>query len=275
MVPALATRLAGSSDLYQGSGRAPYHSINFVTCHDGFTLADLVSYNHKHNQSNGENNCDGTNDNLSWNCGIEGPSSDREVDSLRMRQVKSFAALLLLSHGVPMMLYGDEVGRSQKGNNNAYCHDELSRMDWDQVRTNHLLLTFFQRLIRFRKKHNCLRRGSFVPVPGRSSIHMDWHGTSLGAPDWSWNSRSLALHIVEIEAEAIADSVYLISNAHDQALRFELPQISRQSWVRFLDTSLPAGLDITEPGSELELESQGHYVAGGRSTVVLVGRSSQ
>jgi glycogen debranching enzyme GlgX len=131
MVPALATRLAGSSDLYQDNGRRPFHSINFITCHDGFSLADLVSYNGKHNQRNGEDNRDGSNDNHSWNCGEEGPASSPETQTLRERQVRNFTALLLLAHGTPMLLAGDELGHSQQGNNNAYCQDnETTWIDW-------------------------------------------------------------------------------------------------------------------------------------------------
>src|SRR5664279_5076184 len=270
-VPALATRLAGSSDLYQWDGRAPYHSINFVTCHDGFTMADLVCYNEKHNLSNGENNCDGTNDNLSWNCGIEGPSSQPDIQELRIRQVKNFATLLFMSHGVPMLLYGDEVGRSQDGNKNAYCHDGLSWMDWKLVRDNERLLEFFQRLIAFRRAHKCLRRGSFEPVPDEALIRMDWHGTTLGEPDWSWDSHSLALHLYEVGPEVIQDSIYLITHAQWFPSDFALPKVEGRIWKRFLDTSLAPPFDIAKPGQEGQLQQQGCYSVQPRSTIVLVG----
>jgi glycogen operon protein len=153
MVPALATRLAGSADLYQGSGRQPAHSINFVTCHDGFTLSDLVSYNNKHNERNGEDNRDGSNDNLSWNCGEEGPTSNRERLRLRERQIRNLAALLLLAHGTPMLLAGDEFGRSQSGSNNAYCQDnQTGWIDWRLKDKNRGLFRFIQGLIKFRRR---------------------------------------------------------------------------------------------------------------------------
>ncbi len=152
MVSELATRLSGSSDLYAHSGRRPYASINFVTAHDGFTLHDLVSYNHKHNEANGENNADGTNDNLSWNCGVEGPSTDPAVVTLRERQKRNFLATLLLSQGVPMICGGDEIGRTQKGNNNAYCQDNaISWTHWSLTPAKQDLLAFTRYMIRLRK----------------------------------------------------------------------------------------------------------------------------
>jgi glycogen operon protein len=234
-------------------------------------MADLVSFNFKHIGSNGENNCDGSSDDLSWNCGTEGPTSDLGIEHLRMRQIKNFAALLLLSHGVPMLLYEDEVRRSQCGNNNAYCQDELSRMNWDLVRENRSLLTVFKYLIEFRRMHSCLRRGTFVPMPGNPLIQMEWHGAKLGSPDWGWDSHSLALHLCEFESHVIRDSIYLISNAHWLPSQFELPQIEGRSWARFLDTSLEAPSDIAKPGFEAILKDQKYYAVAPRSTVVLVG----
>ena len=161
----MATRLAGSHDMY--GSRTPLHSVNFVTCHDGFTLYDLVSYNDKHNEANGEDNRDGSNDNLSWNCGVEGDTDDRAVLALRRRQAKNFMAILFLSQGVPMILAGDEVLRSQRGNNNAYCQDnEISWFDWRLVETNRDMLRFTRELIALRKRHPSLRRKAF---PHRSS----------------------------------------------------------------------------------------------------------
>ncbi len=162
MTSAIATRLLGSPDLYETSAREPYHSINFVTCHDGFTLNDLVSYNEKHNLTNGDNNTDGCNANYSWNCGFEGPTDDPAINELRARQRKNFAAILLLSHGVPMILSGDEVARTQQGNNNAYCQDnEVSWLDWRMIKSHADLLRFFQLMIAFRKRCPLLRRDSF------------------------------------------------------------------------------------------------------------------
>lgn len=171
-----------------------------------------------------------------------------------------------------MLLYGDEVGRSQRGNNNGYCHETLGDMDWDLLGGDESPLVFFQRLIEFRRAHNCLRRGSFVPMAGNPLIRMDWHGTKLGQPDWSPESHSLLLHICELEPAGIKDSVCLITNAHWLASEFELPKVEGHSWRRFIDTSLQTPDDIAEPGQELEIKEQSRYRAAPRSTVVLVGR---
>jgi isoamylase len=269
MVPFLARRLAGSPDLYRGSGRAPYHSINFVTSHDGYTLADLVSYQDKHNEANGEGNTDGSPENLSWNCGEEGPSSRPEVVGLRRRQVRNFASLLLLSQGVPMILGGDELGRTQQGNNNAYCQDnEISWVDWRMRETNADLFRFFRLLIRFRQAHPSLRRRTFLEdEPGAPLV---WHGTKREKPDWSPESRILAM---QLRGGRKDDDIYLIANAHWEAHEFDLPRIAPgKSWRRFLDTSLEPPHEIEEPGQEPVLVRRSSYVAGPRSTVVLVGR---
>ena len=162
MVPALATRIAGSSDLYQRHGRRPCNSINFITSHDGFTLADLVSYNEKHNLSNGENNRDGDNHNLSWNSGVEGPTTDKKILALRSRRIRTMAVILLLSQGVPMLVAGDEFGRSQQGNNNAWCQDNaISWLDWSLAEKNREQVRFFRKLIQLRKSHPIFRRDDF------------------------------------------------------------------------------------------------------------------
>ena len=264
----LATRLAGSPDLYRGSERAPWHSINFLTSHDGFTLADLVSYNDKHNWANGEGNTDGHPENLSWNCGDEGPSSNGEVLTLRARQQRNFLTLLFLSQGVPMLQAGDELGRTQGGNNNAYCQDnEVSWVDWSLLERNAPLLRFTQRLVRFRKAHPSLRRRTFLddePTPA-----VAWHGVKLGKPDWTSESRTLGMHLLAGADEAI----YLVANAHWEPRAFELPKLSAgKSWRRFVDTSLPPGKDALEPGAEVPVAAGRTYPAGPRSVVVLVGR---
>jgi glycogen operon protein len=270
MVPLLARRLAGSPDLYRGSGRAPYHSINFVTSHDGFTLADLVRYNDKHNEANGEKNADGHDDNLSWNCGAEGPSAAAEVNALRRRQVRNLATLLLLSQGVPMILAGDEVGRSQSGNNNAYCQDNpLGWIDWRLEEQNADLLRFFRRLVLFRKAHPALRRRFFFedelgPPP------VAWHGVRRGQPDWGFESRTLAMHLLGGRSD---DDVYLAANAHWEPHAFELPVLGEgRSWRRFVDTSLEPPADVAEPGAEPPVGAPGAYRVAPRSVVVLVGR---
>jgi len=194
MVGAAATRITGSSDLYSTSGRRPLHSINFICCHDGFTLADLVSYNHKHNDENGEHNADGCNSNYSWNCGAEGPAEDRAVIELRRRQQRNAVALLLLSQGVPMLLAGDEFGRSQGGNNNAYCQDNaISWIDWELLEHNRWLYEFTRAMIAFRLHHPVLRRETFFQQGPETEI--SWHGVEPNAPDFSQDSRCLAFRL--------------------------------------------------------------------------------
>ncbi len=191
MIGDLAYRLTGSSDLYASSGRLPYASINFVTCHDGFTLEDLVSYENKHNEANLEDNRDGSDHNLSWNCGVEGPSDDLDINRLRAKQKRNFLATLLLSQGVPMLLAGDEFGRSQRGNNNAYCQDnEVSWIDWRLSEANADLLEFVKLLIAIRKEHPMFRRRHFFQ--GRRDkksglkdiIWLNSDGEEMGDEDW-------------------------------------------------------------------------------------------
>ena len=265
----LATRLAGSPDLYRGSARAPWHSINFVTSHDGFTLADLVAYQDKHNWENGEGNTDGHPENLAWNCGEEGPSSRPEVLALRRRQQRNFLALLLLSQGVPMLLAGDELGRTQRGNNNAYCQDnEVSWLDWSLASPNADLFRFTQRLIRFRKAHASLRRRTFFEDELRTAVV--WHGTRLAKPDWSAEARTLAMQILPTTED---EAIYVAANAHWEPRMFELPKLAAgMAWRRFADTSLPPGEDACDPGAEPPVASERAYAVGPRSVVVLVGR---
>ena len=272
MVTALATRLVGSPDLYRTSSREPYHSINFVTCHDGFTLSDLVSYDSKHNLMNGENNTDGNNDNLSWNCGIEGPSASPQIEQLRLRQQKNFATILLLADGVPMILAGDELGHSQRGNNNAYCQDnEISWIDWTLRERNQGLFRFFRLLLEFRRRHPLLRSTSYGSLSGEGDRRIAWHGTKLGKPDWSDESRWIAMQLSGLSEQGSEDNVLFIANAHWEAHDFELPN-SGLRWLRFIDTSLESPHDITELGSEARLPPEKTYTAGPRSTVVLIGR---
>ncbi len=270
MVRLLATRLAGSPDLYRGSGRAPWHSVNFVTCHDGFTLRDLVSYNEKHNLENGEKNADGHNDNLSWNCGEEGESSNPEVLALRRRQARNFLTLLFVSQGVPMILGGDELYRTQRGNNNAYCQDnETSWIDWNPRERERDLFRFVKHLLRFRRAHPSLRRRTFFEDDPEGPA-VSWHGLRLGKPDWGWDSHCLAMHLL---ARSGDDDIYVAANAHWEAHAFELPRLPPgKSWRRFVDTSHEAPEDAAEPGAEPLLPMQRTYPVGPRSTVVLVGR---
>ncbi len=269
-VPALATRLCGSADLYQHDGRAPFHSVNFVTSHDGFTLADLVAYNERHNEANGEDGLDGQADNLSWNCGEEGPTRSPQIAALRLRQRKNLAAILLLSQGVPMILAGDEMGRSQGGNNNAYSQDNpVSWLDWDRKAAEQELFRFFRLLIRFRKAHPGLRRRSFAEdPPGRPWV--TWHGPRRGQPDWSPAARSLGMQLL---SNGHDDDIFVMLNAADLACSTELPELAEpRRWRRAFDTGLGAPQDAAELGEEETLADQAQYPLGPRSVAVLVGR---
>jgi glycogen operon protein len=277
-VPELSLRVQGSPDLYYGRGTAA--SINFLTCHDGFTLRDLVSYNEKHNEANGEHNNDGANDNNSWNCGAEGETADPEVNALRLRQMKNAATLLMVSQGVPMLLMGDEVGRTQQGNNNTYCHDnELNWFDWWHVEDNADLLRFFQNVVALRHAHSVLRsrdhlRGADFVGAGVPDI--SWHGTRAWQPDWSPGSRVLAFLLGGHHAKSgtvVDDDVYVAMNTYWDALEFELPPpAAGRKWRLAVNTSLPSPQDISAHGKEPELKDQARYLVGGRSVVVLVGR---
>jgi glycogen operon protein len=271
LVGAVATRIAGSSDLYEWSRRPPQASVNFVTCHDGFTLRDLVSYDAKHNEANGEDNRDGSNDNLSWNCGTEGPSDDPAVEALRQRQVRNFAVLLLVSQGVPMILAGDEAGRSQRGNNNAWNQaNELSWLDWRSTPSSQALRRFWRLLIGFRQRHPALRRQVFFDGSRneRGLLDVEWHGSLLGAPGWlDPTSRVLAFTLAGFDGD---DDVHVIFNMNDQELDFELPAVEGRSWHRAFDTALPAPDDSSEPGAEPKAPDQQAYRSAARSAVVLV-----
>ncbi len=275
MVPRLAQRLSGSADLYQDDGREPYHSVNFVSCHDGFPLADLVMYNEKHNFANGENNRDGENHNLSFNYGTEGPSDDPALQELRERQVRNFAVLLLLSQGVPMFHMGDEFGRSQHGNNNAYCQDnEISWLNWKLLSTHKKRFLLFQRLIAFRKAHAHLRRSHFEvhTVQGRPS--MSWHSHRLLHPDWSEEARTLGLWYVarDYPADQADDDIYIAINGGHGDVTFELPHLpDSRSWRRFVDTG-HTNDPIRPLGRELPLRVADRYTLRDRSIVVLVSK---
>jgi glycogen operon protein len=266
-----AERLIGSPDIYGHKEREVEQSINFVTCHDGFTLDDLVSYNQKHNELNGENNRDGTNDNQSWNCGVEGPSDDPAVEKLRERQIKNFLTTTLLSLGMPMLLMGDEVRRSQHGNNNAYCQDnETSWFDWNLVRQHAGLHRFVQLLATrraLRKLDGGCQRLSLNQLLRRAS--KAWHGVKLHQPDWSQQSHSLAFS-AEIPEESL--SFYFIFNAYWEDLEFELPvesHVASQPWRRWIDSSLESPYDIQDWPTACEVTGRS-YRAGPRSVAVLI-----
>lgn len=280
MVGALATRLLGSADLYGWNGRGPTASINFITCHDGFTLYDLVAYNGKHNEANGENNNDGGNDNHSWNCGWEGPSTDPAVNTLRLRQMRNAFAILLLSQGVPMLLAGDEFAKSQGGNNNNYCHDTpCSWLDWKAADENADLVRFCSLMIAFRHAHPVLRprwhlSGAVSPESGLPEV--SFHGTRAWQADFSGSSRVLAFMLDGSQARggSVADeTIYAAFNLYWEALGFELPAPPRgKRWHVFANTGVASPGDIHAPGSEPVLENQGGLLIGGRSVVILVAR---
>jgi glycogen operon protein len=286
LVGELGYRLTGSSDLYERNGRRPVASINFITAHDGFTLHDLVSYNDKHNEANLEDNRDGESHNRSWNCGAEGQTEDVDILALRARQQRNFLATLFLSQGVPMLVAGDEVNRSQRGNNNAYCQDnEISWMNWDLGNEDRSLLAYVRRLIEIRKAHPTFRRRRFFQgqaIKGASVKDILWlnpQASEMTEKEWESSlAKTLGMllpgeGIAELDARGnrILDDTFLIlMNAHHEQVSFELPALaSGTRWTAILDTARGGGL-----------KSQGRYLAGeayaleGRSVVVLIQRSS-
>ena len=253
LIGEVCTCMAGSADLYQDDGRLPANSINFVTCHDGFTLNDLVSYNGKHNEANGEDNRDGSNDNLSWNCGAEGHTDDRAIVDLRLRQARNLMAILLLSRGVPMLLAGDETLRSQRGNNNAYCQDNaISWLDWDVSADALAMLRFVREMIALRKRHASLRGRRFLtglPAPGHLHPDVTWHGERLGAPAWhDSNARFVAFTLAGLApGEPL---LHVILNMNAETRDAALPPLDDASWRRIVDTAAAPPWDIV---AELEL----------------------
>jgi glycogen operon protein len=265
-----ADRLVGSPEVYGHKEREPEQSINFVTCHDGFTLNDLVSYNEKHNEANGEGNRDGANDNRSWNCGVEGPSDDPAIEKLRNRQIKNLLTATLLSIGMPMIVMGDEVRRTQNGNNNAYCHDnEISWFDWTLLKKHADLHRFLKVLTARRLLRGTEHERQRISLNRLiAEANKTWHGTRLGQPDWRDQSRSVAL-TVELRRQKIV--LHLILNAYWEPLEFELPPGGSDGtvpWRRWIDTSLETPNDIV-PWLEAPSISQNTYRVEGRSVVAL------
>jgi len=267
----LGYRLTGSSDLYQDDGRNPYASINFVTCHDGFTLNDLVSYEQKHNEANMGDNKDGTDNNMSWNCGTEGPTNDSQINGLRDRQKRNFLATLFLSQGVPMLLAGDEIGRTQGGNNNAYCqNNEISWLDWSLDGQEKELLEFTRQLIRLRHEHPVFRRKSFFMGRKLFGSHLkdiEWikpDGTEMTEQDWNQSS----FHTIGIllagdaigefneKGRRITDSTFmLLLNAGPDPVPFKLP-VSAQPWQLIVDTFKPNRADSEIPETEFSMKGR-------------------
>jgi glycogen operon protein len=271
---AIAWRLGGSADIYQARGQTPANSINFITVHDGFTLNDLVSYNTKHNEANGEGNRDGIGENLSWNCGSEGPTADPAIAALRMRLVKNFFTILMLSRGVPMLLGGDEIGRTQSGNNNAYNQDnETSWFDWIMADSNREVLRFFQRMIAFRKAHPALRQPHFYrgETNEQGLADITWHGTQLGNPGFDDpQGRALACTIAGFGG---APDLHVMMNMFWKALDFDVPPDRQRHWRFALDTFARSPYDIGDSGDDRRL-SRPLCTVQGRSIVVLVGAAA-
>ena len=271
-VSRVASRLLGSPDIYSHKEREAEQSVNFITCHDGFTLNDLVSYNHKHNEANGENNRDGSDDNLSWNCGVEGSTDDPAIEALRDRQVKNFFALELLAAGTPMLLMGDEVRRTQRGNNNAYCQDsDISWFDWSLLERHADIHRFVKALNGFRQRRDV------VAEEGKLSLNellqrakIEWHGVALHRPDWSEHSHSLAFTLQSLRARYL---LHGILNGYWEPLTFELPPVpaesQQQRWRRCVDTAL-ASPDDFWPWDKAPFVEQATYVVQPRSVVFLL-----
>ena len=250
MISELATRLGGSADFYEPQHRLPINSINFVTCHDGFTLNDLFSYLQKHNEANGENNRDGHNDNLSFNCGIEGPTTDPVILAQRERMAKNVFALLLLSQGVPMLLAGDEVLKSQSGNNNGYCQDnELTWFDWSLVEKNAGMLRFVKQMIALRKRHPSLMRRRFLngqPVEDRGINDIDWHGAKGRAPDWDDPASRILGFTLAATDDTEAD-LHVTFNMSDTTAIIKLPDFFDRRWQLAVNTAQASPADIRPP----------------------------
>jgi len=280
LIGEFARRLTGSSDLYGRSGRMPHASINFITAHDGFTLEDLVSYNDKHNEANLEDNRDGNNNNLSWNCGVEGPTDDPVIRGLRARQKRNFVATLLLSQGVPMLLAGDEIGRTQRGNNNAYCQDnEVSWISWTLDDEHRRLLDFVRRMVQLRRNHPIFRRRHFFqgrPLHGSDTKDIVWlqpDGTEMTTEEWDKDfARCLGVYLAgaalgetDARGNPVGDGDFVVLfNAHHEPLPFRLPAYNGSPWIAIVDTARDDGL-ITDG----TFAASSTYPLEGRSLVLL------
>ncbi|MGD0442752.1 MAG: glycogen debranching protein GlgX [Edaphobacter sp.] len=272
VVAQVADAIGGSSSLYEARGGEPTNSINFVNCHDGFTLNDLVSYNNKHNEGNGEGNNDGNNENTSWNCGAEGETSDANIEKLREQQIRNFATILMLSRGVPMFVAGDEARNTQHGNNNAYCQDnEISWFDWGRPEKHADLLRFWRRMIEFRKRHAVVRMNAFYTgeVNKRGLKDVAWHGTKLDSPGWDDSqARALGFTLAGVDQDP---DIHMMMNMYWEALDMDVPVITGRQWARVVDTSMPSPSDIADPGKEVVYSGQSYRV-NARSIVVLVNK---
>ena len=268
----LGDAICGSSHIFSTDDQNPMRSVNFVTAHDGFTLNDLVSYSDKHNDANGEDNQDGSDQNDSWNCGTEGPTDNRRIEALRQRQIRNFFTILLLSQGRPMLLMGDEVRRTQGGNNNAYSQDnEISWFDWNRVDDEHALFRFVSGLLRFRQTCELYGNRGHRFEPSDASVV--WHGVQLHQPDWGDQSHSIAFELVDSENEDNTEHLYIVLNAYWEPLDFQLPHLpAGRRWARLVDTAQPPPEDYAEAPVSLDV-GQHTYPVADRSAVVLLEQS--
>ncbi|MEM6699652.1 MAG: alpha-amylase family glycosyl hydrolase, partial [Bacteroidota bacterium] len=269
MMNPFVQRLTGSPDLFRDMTRDPSRSINFITAHDGFTLNDLVSYNEKHNHANGEDNRDGHDHNISWNHGEEGPTEDRAIETLRIRQMKNFFAIMLLSQGTPMLSMGDEVRRTQHGNNNAYCQDnEISWFDWDLVEKNKGLLNFVQKLNKFNLQTEFFQEGSFWNVPDEVDTEFSLHGTILNNVNWSKDAHAISYTLYN---PTYQKALHVMINSYLKGLSFELPELTNSKWRLVINTKNPSPKDIYVGRKGPLLRAKKYRVAA-RSVVVLMAK---
>lgn len=274
----LAWRLTGSQDIFD-DGRKPAHSINFVTCHDGFSLNDLYTYNSKHNEKNGEKNRDGSDSNFSLNFGIEGETKNVKIIRLRKQMVKNAICSLMFSLGTPMILAGDEMLRTQRGNNNAYCQDnDISWLNWDYLHQNQDIFRFFKKAILFRKQYSIFRKNSFFTGKDKNLNDVpdvDWFDLNLNRPDWNNPNQKLLSYILdggEVPSTLGAYFLFIILNSDRRAFTVKIPQY-KKNWFRVIDTSLDPGADFLEQGREVLLRESGNYISKPRSFVLLIGKN--
>jgi glycogen operon protein len=275
----LGYRLTGSSDLFSHDGREACNSINFITCHDGFTLHDLVAYNGKHNERNGENNRDGSDDNNSWNCGLEGETNDAGVNALRRRLIRNHACHLLLSLGTPMIQGGDEFARTQLGNNNAYCQDnEISWHDWRRVENEAPLVEFFSKAIAFRNRFGVFETRRFLlgkDLADDGIPDLEWFSPEGGDVRWDDTTQRILCYQLDTHqhGDGAATRLFVMLNGDSASRQVRLPPLNgKGAWYRAIDTSLPPGQDLTAAGAEVRIDPADHYIINARSTVVLLAR---
>lgn len=270
MVSKFASKIMASPDVFVDPNREPNRSIHFVSCHDGFTLNDLVSYNYKHNENNLENSRDGSNNNFSWNCGVEGETTDPEINDLRLRQIKNFLTLTFISQGTPMLLMGDEVRRTQGGNNNTYCqNNEIGWFDWDLVNKNRKLLDFVKGMISCTQQKEMFKiEDILASSEDIEEPHIKWHGIKLNEPDWSAGSQSLAFTLIHPEADEI---IHVMVNAFHKELSFQLPPLIEKHWYKMIDTAATAPNDFIKVGEGVTIERTSLKVRD-RSIIVLMAQ---